>query len=224
MMTRQYATAQKTYYGSQEYARSKNLRTKLAATFYEFQFRFRAMKARRLTAMDSIFASTMLRMQRINSSLSALVATESAAMSSQEVLRKTVYANHRLLRSRIPVTRVPTGSQNAFLAKAAQFCTVSGKFVRNHWVKILGFAFLVGSIRYIYKHGQSQMHQDRADLTVVDRLRKTKDNMLQRIEDEYHWRWNDLWCYGPIITVWGNWWSRTFQKSSMHDTLLDLLI
>ena len=68
------------------------------------------------------------------------------------------------------------------------------------------------------------MHQDKADLTIADRLRKTKDNMFQRIEDEYNWRWNDLWCYGPIITVWGNWWSRTFQKSSLHDSLLDLLI
>ena len=93
-------------------------------------------------------------------------------------------------------------AQSAFLAKAAHFCAASGKFMRNHWVKIAAATLLFGSIHYAYKYGQSQLHHDKADLTAVERLRKTKDNLIRQASDEYNWRWNDFW-YGPIMQVWG---------------------
>lgn len=210
---RSYATA-KSYYGSKDTTKYQFVRTKLTATFYEFQSRFRAMKASRLTAMGGIFNNTLIRMQRVNAGFSALVATQPAASVSShvssEVLRRAVYRNHRLLRAKAPVSRIPAGTQSAFLTKAAYFCAASGKFVRNHWVKIAAASLLFGSVRYAYKHGQSQLHVDKADLTVLDRLRKTKDNLIMRASDEYNWRWSDFWCNGPIMEVWGYWWFRIF--------------
>ena len=54
------------------------------------------------------------------------------------------------------------------------------------------------------------MHSAPVSVTATERLINLKENLRQRFNDECYWRWIDLWAYGPVMSVWGNWWSRIF--------------
>ena len=105
---------------------------------------------------------------------------------------------------------MPARTQSAFLTKAAQVCLTSSRFLHSHWAKIGAACFLLGSLHFTYKYGRSQMHSASVGMTATERLMNVKENLRQRFNDECYWRWIDLWAYGPVMSVWGNWWSRIF--------------